>query len=76
MVSFYDLLPTLADFAGLPESALPPAIDGTSFKDALLGHPASTRPAVYWEFCYQSSTFEYGPGWGQAVRDGDLKLIR
>jgi arylsulfatase A-like enzyme len=76
IVSFTDMLPTMADIAGLDTSALPAGTEGTSFKSALLNPTQQQRPPVYWEFCQQQGRFAYGNGWAQAVRMDDLKLIR
>lgn len=76
VVSFTDMLPTMADIAGLSESDLPPGTQGTSFKAALLNPAQLPRLPVYWEFCERQGRFAYGNGWAQAVRMDDFKLIR
>ena len=59
---FYDVLPTLAEIAGLNDL---PESDGISFLPALLGLPQQEHPFIYWEFP------EYG---GQlAIRIGNMK---
>ncbi len=76
MVNFYDILPTVADIAGLSADDLPPGTDGVSFTDTFQGQGAK-RKANYWEFCYNAAKpFGYPNGFGQAVRDGDMKMIR
>jgi arylsulfatase A-like enzyme len=63
--AFWDLLPTLAEVAGVPP---PPGIDGISMLPALLGQPAKTHEYLYWEF--------HEGGFSQALRAGDWKLIK
>lgn len=64
--AFWDVLPTLADVAGVPA---PPGIDGVSQVPVILGtgKPAS-REFLYWEF--------HEGGFKQAVRTGDWKAVR
>ena len=87
--TFWDLLPTAAEIAGVE----PPAdIDGQSALSAMLGKEA-TPPArtLYYEFCWEKVFNEssdmvgplagalpvvYGDGWTQAVRLGDWKGYR
>ena len=64
--AMWDVLPTLADIAGLK----PPAkIDGVSMLPTLLGRPQTNQHSfLYWEF--------HEKGFRQAVRLGDWKAIR
>jgi arylsulfatase len=65
--AFWDVMPTLADAAGVE----PPAeIDGISFLPTLLGRPEQQKKHefLYWEFG--------GYGGQQAVRMGDWKGVR
>lgn len=66
-VAFYDFLPTVADLIGkkIPETA---AVDGLSFKPALLGQPMPEREYLYWEL--------HEAGFIQAVRMGAWKGVR
>jgi len=50
--AFWDVLPTLADIAGIPESQRPQPIDGLSFLPTLVDDAAAQRqhPYLYWEF--------------------------
>jgi arylsulfatase A-like enzyme len=62
--AFQDVLPTLAEVAGLT----PPANDGISFLPSLLGEEQQAHEYLYWEFpAYQGQ---------QAVRKGNWKAIR
>lgn len=47
---FYDLLPTLADLAGVAQSALPPKIDGISILPALTEHKVVQPDFIYHEY--------------------------
>ncbi len=68
MWAFWDLMPTLADFAGLPK---PEGIDGISMKPALLGKEQKEQHEyLYWD--YGHCRLEYM----QAVRVGNWKGIR
>lgn len=65
--AFWDVMPTIAEFAGVD----PPAgIDGISFAPTLLGQTDRQKkhPFLYWEFT--------GYGGQQAVRMGDWKAVR
>ena len=62
---FYDVMPTLAEVAGVNEAF---ETDGISFLPALKGEPQPEHASLYWEFP------EYG---GQmAVRMGNMKALR
>ncbi|MGC8794290.1 MAG: arylsulfatase [Bryobacteraceae bacterium] len=63
--AFWDLLPTLAEAAGLEA---PPGLDGVSMLPAWLGKPQSNHEYLYWEF--------HEGGFKQAVRMGDWKAVR
>jgi arylsulfatase len=62
--AFWDVMPTLADIAGLPT----PETDGISFLPTLTGKEQPEHPYLYWEYP------EYGGQ--QAVRMGKWKGIR
>jgi len=63
--AFWDVLPTLAEVAGLKA---PGGIDGGSFLRALEGQGQLSHAPFYWEF--------HEGGFQQAVREGDWKLVR
>lgn len=64
--AFWDVMPTLADIAGLET---PPTTDGISFAPTLLGSgEQENHETLYWEFT------ESKPA--QAVRMGDWKAVR
>lgn len=65
--AFWDVLPTLAEVAGVPA---PAGIDGLSFLPTLLGDDARQRrhDHLYWEFHEQ--------GGKQAVLQGNWKAVR
>jgi arylsulfatase A len=63
--AFWDVLPTLAEAAGVP---VPHNINGISFLPALLGEKQRPHDHLYWEFHEQ--------GGKQAVRKGDWKAIK
>ncbi len=63
--AFWDLLPTLAEAAGLTS---PAGLDGISMLDAWLGRPQRNHEYLYWEF--------HEGGFKQAVRMGDWKAVR
>lgn len=64
--AFWDLLPTLAEIAGVPP---PRGLDGISFLPTLLGREQQSHEYLYWEM---------GPGKARtmAVRMGDWKAVR
>ena len=57
--------------------APPPAIDGVSFKGALLNTAQAEHPPFYWEFCTSADApgVAKGKGWRQAVRNGTWKGV-
>jgi arylsulfatase A len=63
--TFWDVLPTLAEIAGVKS---PEEIDGISMLSALLGQNQSREGFLYWEF--------HERGFDQAVRTGDWKAVR
>lgn len=66
---FPDILPTLAELAGVPE-AVPEGIDGVSVVEVLQGgeQPGLRERPMYWEF--------HERGFDQAVRLGEWKAVR
>ena len=89
--AFWDVLPTVAAFAGVPPASLPPGLDGVSVEDAWRGVVTPRTAPLYWEFCTVHSPGSDGPTpselaamragagapatWGHAVRDGDWKIV-
>ncbi|MCS7314114.1 MAG: arylsulfatase [Bryobacterales bacterium] len=63
--AFWDLLPTLAEAAGLTP---PPGLDGISMLNSWIGRPQRNHDYLYWEF--------HEGGFKQAVRMGDWKAVR
>ena len=64
--AFYDFLPTMAEFAGVP---VPADTDGLSYLPTLLGQPGQKEHNfLYWEY--------YSNGGRIAVRMGDWKVVR
>ena len=63
--AFYDLMPTICDFAGVEP---PTDIDGISFKSELLGKDQTPHEFLYWEFPSYNGQ--------QAVRMGKWKGVR
>ena len=79
-VAFWDVLPTVAELAGVPSSSLPAGIDGVSFAPTMLGDAAKqvAHPPLYWEFCtaaHPAGVTRTGTGWGHAVRNGTWKGV-
>ena len=68
--AFWDVLPTLTDIAGIPESESPEQLDGLSLLPTLLGNTAVQKqhPYLYWEFYEQKGKV--------AARFGKWKGIR
>jgi len=66
--SFWDFLPTAAEFAGIDSKNLPPNLDGVSVVPTLLGTQQPAKPYLYWEFCTNNK-------WGHAVRMGKWKAV-
>jgi len=68
--AFWDVLPTFAEIAGVPESEYPKQLDGLSFLPTLLGNTAAQKqhPYLYWEFYEQRGKI--------AARFGKWKGIR
>ncbi|GJM28831.1 MAG: hypothetical protein DHS20C17_14660 [Cyclobacteriaceae bacterium] len=63
---FWDMLPTLLDFAGHP---VPQSIDGISMRPVMTGQPGQKyHPYLYWEF-------HEGTG-AQAIRQGQWKGVK
>lgn len=74
-----DMFPTLLDLAGIemPENLV---IDGTSFKEVLMGRPPGTeRPPLFWHFPGYLEARPQRGSWrltpSGAIRAGDFKLI-
>jgi len=66
--AFWDVLPTLAEIAGLPA---PQNIDGISMAPAVLGNPQTEQHHyLYWDYAHVRGSF------CQAVRIGNWKGIR
>ncbi|MFB6135321.1 MAG: arylsulfatase [Halobacteriaceae archaeon] len=81
-VHYADVLPTLAELAGVP-GAVPDDVDGHSVVPELLGPDAAGRGQPEHEYLYWSlprmdwAAGRYAPtGLEQAVRAGDWKLLR
>lgn len=78
-VSSLDLLPTLAEAAGIPPAEL--AVDGRSFLSALTRGEATPPPPrprqLFWKTSPCNQAFDRADGlWDDfAVLDGDLKLV-
>ncbi len=64
VVAFWDVLPTLAELAGVQPRA---GLDGASFADALRGKPLPAHAPLYWEF--------HERGFGRAARLGNWKGV-
>ena len=66
--AFWDVMPTLAELAGLPS---PKGIDGISMAPTLLGQEQEeSHEYLYWDYGHVRDTFK------QAVRFGDWKGVR
>jgi arylsulfatase A-like enzyme len=66
--AFCDVLPTLADLAGV--RGIPRNVDGISIVPTLLGKTQPAERPLYWE------SFGDGGGFHQAVRKGKWKAVR
>jgi arylsulfatase A-like enzyme len=74
-IAFWDMMPTAAELAGVPKSALPAGIDGVSFAAEMRGQHAlqAPHPPLYWEFCtntHPPGVTRTGVGWAHAMRNG------
>lgn len=68
IITFWDMLPTLAEVAGYPVFA---GVDGHSVWPAFLGNPPSeTHQYLYWDYGHSRKQYD------QAVRLGDWKAVR
>ncbi|VGO16433.1 Arylsulfatase [Pontiella desulfatans] len=67
---FYDVMPTLADVAGID---VPEQTDGISFLPEVMGTPQKEHDLLYWELQHASGKES---GFRQAVRKGDWKAVR
>lgn len=63
--AFWDVMPTVADIAGINT---PAGLDGISFLPALLNKEQKEHDFLYWEF--------HEKGGRQALRKGDWKMVR
>lgn len=68
---FYDIMPTLADVAGIP---IPEQTDGISFLAEVLGEKQKKHKHLYWELQVVRQASE--KGFRQAARMGDWKAVR
>eukprot|EP01065_Artemidia_motanka_P050264 TRINITY_DN8558_c0_g1_i1.p1 TRINITY_DN8558_c0_g1~~TRINITY_DN8558_c0_g1_i1.p1 ORF type:complete len:628 (+),score=240.10 TRINITY_DN8558_c0_g1_i1:65-1885(+) len=86
LFAFWDVLPTAAELAGIPEKEWPQT-DGVSIAPLLTGMGQQKQHEyLYWEFCMHSKVNgllpqQYPVGWGQSLRfdgaDGtEWKAIR
>jgi hypothetical protein len=84
--AFYDFLPTFAELAGAPASAMPKHVDGHSFARVLTspGTQPTQPPFLYHQFgSPQDPGFCSGPeplyphgcAWGQAVHVGNMSAV-
>jgi len=67
--TFYDIMPTLAEVAGI---TCPEQSDGISFLPEVLGKRQQKHEHLYWEIQKPGS----GKGYRQAARRGDWKAVR
>lgn len=66
-VAFWDVLPTVAEIAGL---SAPAGLDGRSFAECFQGSARKPAGPLYWEYGHDREVFS------QAVRKGDWKAVR
>ena len=69
-LSFVDFLPTAAELAGVPATALPPKIDGHSFVPTLLGKPQDQPKFIYHDFVRPIDAAVRHAAFGQNIRMG------
>ncbi|MFH1737507.1 MAG: arylsulfatase [bacterium] len=68
VMAFWDVMPTLAELAGLPA---PKNIDGISMLPTILGRQQEEQhECLYWDYGHERTTYM------QAVRTGDWKGVR
>ena len=68
VITFWDMLPTLAEIAGYPVYS---GVDGMSVLDPFMGNsPAISHDYLYWDYGHTRNRYD------QAVRLGDWKGIR
>jgi arylsulfatase A-like enzyme len=67
---FYDIMPTLAEVAGIE---VPAQTDGISFLPEVLGRAQEKHDHLYWELQLADGSPQ---GFRQAVRKGDWKAVR
>jgi arylsulfatase A-like enzyme len=70
--AFYDIMPTLAEVAGIP---VPEQTDGISFLPEVLGREQTPHDHLYWEL-QVVTTDDKAKAFRQAARMGDWKAVR
>lgn len=74
IAAFWDVMPTLADVAGI---SIPKQTDGISFLPTLLGEKQRAHAYLYWEFQLDGTGTRFKDGgFRQAVRKGDWKFVK
>lgn len=68
LIETVDIFPTLTEFCGLPELAVPQPIDGVSYASFLKGHVSEPRQYVY-------HCFPRGGKLGRAIRTDRYRLV-